>query len=130
MCMGAHVYITMYAMAAPTKQSRQTAARQLREILHGKLFRALCEPARVAIIEFLTVHGRSDIATIAEHFPQDRSVVSRHLALLHDAGVIRREKEGRQVFFEVDGPGVVERLENVLLRFRNVVPLCCPPKSA
>jgi hypothetical protein len=41
--------------------------------------------------------------------------------------VVRREKVGRQVFFEVDGPVVVERLEEILERFRRVVPLCCPP---
>jgi DNA-binding transcriptional ArsR family regulator len=111
----------------PTRRSRERAARELREILDGKLFGALCEAVRVALVEFLTVHGRSDIATIAAAFPQDRSVVSRHLSSLHAAGVVRREKVGRQVFFEVDGPVVVERLEEILERFRRIVPLCCPP---
>ena len=103
---------------SPTRQSRKRAARELREILDGRLFAALCDPVRVALVEFLTVHGRSDIATIAAAFPQDRSVVSRHLASLHAAGVVRREKIGRQVFFEVDGPAVVARLEEILARFR------------
>jgi DNA-binding transcriptional ArsR family regulator len=109
--------------AAPTRLSRKLAAKELREILDGKLFRALCEPVRVALVEFLTVHGRSDIATIAAAFPQDRSVVSRHLSSLHAAGVVRREKVGRQVFFEVDGAAVVVRLEEILVRFRRIVPL-------
>jgi hypothetical protein len=30
------------------------------------------------------------------------------------------------VFFEMDGPVVVEQLEKILDRFRSVVPLCCP----
>lgn len=111
---------------APTAQSRQRAARALREILRGKVLRALCEPARTELLEFLTVNGRSDIATIAAAFPQDRSVISRHLTLLYEAGVVRREKVGRQVFFEMDGPVVVEQLEKILDRFRSVVPLCCP----
>jgi hypothetical protein len=42
--------------------------------------------------------------------------------------VVRREKVGRQVFFEVDGTAVVERLEKILERFRRIVPLCCPPE--
>ena len=111
----------------PTRQSRKRAARELREILDGRLFAALCEPVRVGLVEFLTVHGRSDIGTIAAAFPQDRSVVSRHLASLHTAGVVRREKVGRQVFFEVDGSAVVVRLEEILARFRRILPLCCPP---
>jgi DNA-binding transcriptional ArsR family regulator len=102
-------------------------ARELREILDEKLFRALCEPARVSLIEFLSVQGRSDIATISAAFPQDRSVVSRHLASLCAAGVVRREKVGRHVFFEVDGAFVVSRLERILERFRRVVSVCCPP---
>jgi DNA-binding transcriptional ArsR family regulator len=111
----------------PTRQNREKAAKALREILNGNLFGALCEPVRIALIEFLTIHGRSDIATIATAFPQDRSVISRHLASLYAAGVVRREKVGRQVFFEVDGTAVVARLDAILARFRRIVPLCCPP---
>jgi DNA-binding transcriptional ArsR family regulator len=113
--------------ARPTRQSRERAAKELREILDGRLFGALSDPVRVALVELLTVNGRSDIATIASRFPQDRSVVSRHLSSLHSAGVVRREKVGRQVFFEVDGSAVVTRLEGILERFRRIVPLCCPP---
>ncbi len=113
----------------PSRQIRERAAKELREILDGPLFGALCEPVRVGIVEFLTVHGRSDIATIAAAFPQDRSVISRHLAFLRDAGVVRAEKIGRQVFFEVDGQAVVARVEAILERFRRIVPLCCPPEE-
>jgi ArsR family transcriptional regulator, nickel/cobalt-responsive transcriptional repressor len=113
----------------PTRKARERAAKQLREILNGQLFGALCEPVRVSLVEFLTIHGRSDIATIAGALPQDRSVISRHLSLLHTAGVLRREKVGRRVFFEVDGTAVVARLEEILVRFRRIVPLCCPPEG-
>ena len=109
------------------QRARRRAARDLREILDSRLFRALCEPARVEILEFLTAHGRSDIGTIAAAFPQDRSVISRHLAALHAARVVRREKVGRQVFFEVDGATTIAEMEAILERFRSIVPLCCPP---
>ncbi len=109
-------------------KTRHRAARELDGILESKVFRALCEPVRIEILKFLTMRGRSDIGTIAAHVPQDRSVVSRHLAQLYDAGIIRREKVGRNVFFELDGPAVVAQLEDVLGRFRTLVPLCCPEK--
>ena len=35
-------------------------------------------------------------------------MISRHLASLCRAGVVRREKVGRHVFFAVDGPGVLD----------------------
>lgn len=110
--------------------SRARAARELREIFDEDLLRALCEPVRVALVEFLTARGRSDIATVAESFPQDRSVISRHLASLCRVGVLRREKVGRHVFFAVDGPGVLVRLEKMLDRFRHVVSTCCPPEGS
>ena len=115
--------------ARPTRQTRERAAKELREILDGRLFVALCDPVRASLVEFLTINGRSDIATIASAFPQDRSVISRHLSSLHGAEVVRREKVGRQVFFEVDGTAVVIRLEEILARFRRIVPLCCPPRG-
>lgn len=109
--------------------ARVKAARELTSIFDSKLFKALCEPARVEIMRFLTAEGRSDVRTIAGHFPQDASVVSRHLAVLHAAGILNRCKEGRHVFFEVDGPGVAARLEEIVARFRKIVPLCCPGKK-
>jgi DNA-binding transcriptional ArsR family regulator len=110
----------------PSRRAREKAARELSDILDSKLFRALCESVRVEIVKLLTVEGRCDVSTIAEHFPQHASVVSRHLALLHDAGVVRRRKEGRHVYFELDGPSMVDRMEKILDRFRSIVPLCCP----
>jgi DNA-binding transcriptional ArsR family regulator len=113
-----------------SRRARAKAARELDTIFDSKLFRALCEPARVGIMRFLTVEGRSDVRTIAASLPQDASVVSRHLAILHAARIVRRRKEGRQVFFEVDGPAVSARLEEIVARFRKIVPLCCPGDEA
>jgi DNA-binding transcriptional ArsR family regulator len=110
----------------PTRETCRKAAREFDDILESSLFRALCEPARIEILKRLTIEGRSDIATLAAHVPQDRSVVSRHLAQLHRAGLVRREKVGRNAFFEMDGPAVVAQLERILARFRTLVPLCCP----
>lgn len=108
------------------RHGRQKAARELAEILDSKLFKALCEPVRSEIVKFLTAEGRCNLQTIAAQFPQDASVVSRHLAILHQAGVVRRQKVGRHVFFEVDGYEMVDRMEKILERFRNILPLCCP----
>jgi DNA-binding transcriptional ArsR family regulator len=113
-----------------TRETRKKAARELDAILEARVFRALCEPVRIEILKRLTVEGRCDIGRLAAHVPQDRSVVSRHLAQLHHAGLVRREKVGRNVFFEMDGPAVVAQLEDVVARFRAVVPLCCPAPAA
>ena len=104
---------------------RQTAA-ELAELLDSKLFKALCEPVRVELVKFLVVNGRATVGTVAENFPQDPSVISRHLSILHEAGIVSREKEGRHVYFELDGASVIGQIEAILDRFRAAAPLCCP----
>ena len=107
------------------RRIRAKAARELAEIFDSKLFKALCEPVRIDIVKFLTAEGRCDVQTVAAQFPQHASVVSRHLGILHQAGVVQRQKIGRHVFFEVDGQEMVDRMERILERFRNILPLCC-----
>jgi DNA-binding transcriptional ArsR family regulator len=120
-----YAFVEMGLPAAARRQ-RERAARELVAIIDSDLFRALCDPVRVEIVRLLTASGRSDVQTIAAQVPQDQSVVSRHLAVLHRAGVVRREKVGRQVFFELDGISIVTRMERMLDQFRAIIPLCCP----
>jgi DNA-binding transcriptional ArsR family regulator len=114
------------ATRTTTRCHRERAARELGAIVDSQLFRALCEPVRIEIVKLLTARGRSDVQTLAAQVPQDQSVVSRHLAVLHRAGVVRREKVGRQVFFELDGISIVTRMERMLEQFRSIIPFCCP----
>lgn len=113
-----------------TRINRRTAAQGCADMLDSDLFKALCEPVRIDLVRLLIANGRSDLSSLAEELPQDTSVISRHLAVLHRAGVVRREKQGRHVFYELDGPGLVERLEALVARLRRVVPFCCPGAAA
>lgn len=94
--------------------------------LDGAFFKALCEPSRVAVLKRVMQLGRADIAEIAEGLPQERSVVSRHLQVLLEAGIVRATKVSRQMFYEVDGPAVVTRLEAILQHMKSLAPFCCP----
>ena len=97
--------------------------------LDSAFFKALSEPARVELLKFLIRSGASDIETIAAKFPQDRSVISRHIAALRDVGLVRCEKEGRHMVCSVDGQAFVEKLESILGVVRAAIAQCCPPKS-
>lgn len=109
---------------------RERAARSLLAVLDEDVFHALCEPARLEILRVLMTRGRSDLGSIAACVPQDASGVSRHLAVLEAARVVRRERAGRHVFFEIDGPAVLARFESILDGLRRMVPLCCPGTEA
>ncbi len=92
----------------------------------SKFFKTLSEPVRVQILRFLMLNGRSDIGTIAEHMPQDRSVISRHLNLMHTAGILNCEKETRHIFYEINGQTFIDKLEKITSQIRKCMEEYCP----
>jgi DNA-binding transcriptional ArsR family regulator len=97
-----------------SKLSRQEAAKQCIAVFDTAFFKALCEPARIAVLQEVVLLGRADVATIAERRPQDRSVITRHLQQLAASGIVVAEKEGRHVFYRVDASAIGKRLESIL----------------
>jgi DNA-binding transcriptional ArsR family regulator len=120
----------IYALVVMARAARtpSTPSCSLSSVFDSGLLAALCEPVRVDIVRVLVARRRADLQSIADELPQDRSVISRHLAVLHRAGVVRREKVGRQVFFELDGSTLLDRLEGMVEGCRRIVAVCCPPK--
>ncbi len=109
---------------------REQAAAQCAAILDEKFFKALSEPARLAVFREVVLIGPADIGQIAERLPQDRSVISRHLQVLADAGIVVADKQGRHVHYQVDGPEMIRRLEEILGVVRLLQPICCPAGEA
>ena len=107
-------------------QSRVEAANACLKVFDTTLFRALCEPVRLAVFRQLVLTGQSDVGTIAQAMPQDRSVIARHLQLMERAGLLRVETEGRHTLYEIDGPAIASRVERMATLLRTLVPLCCP----
>jgi DNA-binding transcriptional ArsR family regulator len=107
-------------------RTRLEAANACVGLLDAEFFRALCEPARIQIFKQLVLKGRSDIGTIAEDLPQDRSVIARHLQTMQRAGVLRTQSEGRHTYYEIDGANMIERTGQLHALTQLLVPLCCP----
>lgn len=91
------------------------------------LLRALAEPTRLELVLALAASGERDVEAIAAEFPQDRSVISRHLAALHGAGALRRRQEGRRVLYALDGPVLLASLDALATRLRTSMEGCCGP---
>ena len=107
-------------------QSRNEIAEELIEAFDSKFFKTLAEPVRVQILKFIMLNGRADIGTIAENMPQDRSVISRHLNLMQEAGILISEKENRHVFYNVNGQPFLEKLVDITEKIRKCMKECCP----
>jgi DNA-binding transcriptional ArsR family regulator len=108
-----------------TPTTRLQAADACIEILDADFFRVLCEPARLQVFRQLILLGRSDIGTIAQALPQDRSVITRHLQVMERARVVKSQTEGRHTFYELDGLAITERMEHIVGLMRTLMPLCC-----
>ena len=67
------------------------------------VFKALAHPSRLAIIDTLA-GGERCVCELNETVEADMSTVSRHLAVLRNAGILSREKRGNQVFYKLECP--------------------------
>jgi ArsR family transcriptional regulator len=99
-----------------------TCGARLEANLDPALFKALADPNRVALVARLG--ERRDPATVTEAAsccPVDVSVVSRHLGILRDAGVLEARREGREVHYRVDHASLARRLRELA----DAVEACC-----
>lgn len=72
--------------------------------------RALADPIRREILNLLK-NGRMSAGEISAHFPVTAASISRHLSVLKDADLIRDQREGKYIFYELN----TSVLEEVLL---------------
>jgi len=87
--------------------------------------KALTEPARIEILKLLILNGSSDVKTLAKDMPQDRSVISRHLALMEKAGLLSSYKEGRHMIYSVDGKTALYKSEQIVESIRKCFEYGC-----
>ena len=83
---------------------------QMEEV--AALFKVLGEPMRLRILQAVCKEPRS-VNEIVEATGATQANVSKHLALLAAAGILRREKDGQRVFYGVPEPLVVRLCELV-----------------
>jgi len=73
----------------------------------AKIFNALSDPIRLEIIEFLR-DGEKCVCEITPHLKLIQPVVSRHLKMLKDAGLVKSRKKGTWHMYSLTDPKVCE----------------------
>ena len=92
------------------------------------VFKALADPSRRDILRLLRDGPRTS-GEIAVHFPTAWATISRHLAVLRDAGLILSERNGQQIIYELNTT-VFEDVVNHLMEWaRPVKRDGAPPRS-
>ncbi|OCJ04489.1 transcriptional regulator [Rhizobium sp. AC27/96] len=67
--------------------------------IHDALFKTLTDPTRRAIFERLCREGEKTVGVLTERAGVSQPVVSKHLAVLKRAGLVRDRHEGRQTHY-------------------------------
>lgn len=80
----------------------------------SRVFTALGDEHRQRILLMFESGERLNVGQIAEASPLARSTVSHHLKVLREAGVLVAEKQGKEVWFQVNKALLTESLGNVL----------------
>lgn len=91
----------------------------LDEFLETSFFKVLAEPARLRLMQLLWYKGQSDMSSLSREMVQDPSVVSRHLKILHESGIVNVEKKGRHKYYELESERLIEKLEILVAQVKN-----------
>lgn len=70
---------------------------------------ALADPTRREILNLLK-HSRMSAGEISNHFSISGAAVSRHLSVLKEADLIRDEREGKYIYYELNATVLEEIL--------------------
>lgn len=84
----------------------------------SELLRAAAHPQRLAILDLLGHHERLCNREIQEILGMEQAILSQHLTLMRDKGLLEFEKEGKFTYWQLRRPEflkIVHCLEN-----------CCP----
>lgn len=82
--------------------------------LDPDLFKALCDPKRLALLTRLAVAEEPmTVSQIATSSDVHLSGVSRHLHLLRQAGVLTADKDGREVRYQLNGQVLIGALRGL-----------------
>ena len=80
--------------------------------LIARRFRVIGEPMRIKLLDQLR-SARPPCWRSPPRSGASQQNVSKHLGVLHDAGIVARRKEGTQVYYRVVDAGVFELCETV-----------------
>src|SRR3972149_9970853 len=94
------------------------------------IFHALADLIRLEILEFLR-DGEKCVCEIVPHVNLIQPVVSRHLKILKDAGIVRCRKDGTKRMYSIVDPRVhnaVDALTSelvIVLQKEVIAQICC-----
>lgn len=73
----------------------------------ASFFRAFAEPTRLALMQELK-DGPKTVGELVDTIATTQANISKHLRILHDAGMVERRKDGTRAIYSICEPAVQE----------------------
>ena len=80
--------------------------------LRSKIFKALSDPTRLKILDFLR-NGEKCVCEIIPYVGLIQPVVSRHLKILKDTGLVRDKKDGNKRLYSITEPQIFQIIDEI-----------------
>lgn len=80
--------------------------------LIARRFRVIAEPMRIKILDRLR-DGEASVQELADVLATSQQNVSKHLGVLHDAGILSRRKQGTSTLYALTDQSVLDLCEQV-----------------
>jgi len=90
-----------------------------RAATNSDVFNAIAEPRRRQIVELLARRGTLAVGAIVLASGLPQPAVSKHLAVLHDVGVVSATREGRQRLYRLE-PGELKHVHAWVSQFERL----------
>ena len=106
-----------------TPEPASSCGAGLSALLSPRLFKALADPTRLSLLVRLAEAGSpATVSQLADGSGVDMSVVSRHLAVLREAGIIACTRQGKEVYCRMHATAVTQILRDLAAALE----ACCP----
>jgi len=83
-----------------------------RNRVKARIFKALSDPIRLDILDFLH-DGEKCVCEIIPHVKLIQPVVSRHLKILKDAGLLRDKKDGNRRVYSITDQQIFQIIDGI-----------------
>jgi len=80
--------------------------------LVARRFRVIGEPMRIRLLDRLR-DGEASVLELAEALDSSQQNVSKHLGVLHEAGIVSRRKDGTHAYYAIADESVLDLCEQV-----------------
>jgi DNA-binding transcriptional ArsR family regulator len=80
--------------------------------LIAQRFRVLGEPMRIKLLDRLSA-GEASVGELQAALGASQQNISKHLGILHEAGMVSRTKQGNRTVYAISDPGVFELCDQI-----------------